>query len=133
MEKLSYSAIEANVLKGVGTAGNAVGKFIGSIPLVREVPVDEFLQDGGTHLKKSALDMEKDAVHRFASIGNPGTRMFMEKMDEIIQIYNRTEQICFDVRRYIYCQRSSPFNTQKADITGGLFMPLQIVEMTSQK
>ena len=40
LEKLSYSAIEANVLKGVGTAGNAVGKFIGSIPLVREVPVD---------------------------------------------------------------------------------------------
>lgn len=99
LEKLSYSAIEANVLKGVGTAGNAVGKFIGSIPLVREVPVDEFLQDGGTHLKKSALDMEKDAVHRFASIGNPGTRMFMEKMDEIIQIYNRTEQICFDDKK----------------------------------
>ena len=99
LEKLSYSAIEANVLKGVGTAGNAVGKFIGSIPLVREVPVDEFLQDGGTHLKKSALDMEKDAVHRFASIGNPGTRMFMEKMDEMIQIYNRTEQICFDDKK----------------------------------
>lgn len=99
LEKLSYSAIEANVLKGVGTAGNAVGKFIGSIPLVREVPVDEFLQDGGTHLKKSALDMEMDAVHRFASIGNPGTRMFMEKMDEMIQIYNRTEQICFDDKK----------------------------------
>ena len=99
LEKLSYSAIEANVLKGVGTAGNAVGKFIGSIPLVREVPVDEFLQDGGIHLKKSALDMEKDAAHRFASIGNPGTRMFMEKMDEMIQIYNRTEQICFDDKK----------------------------------
>ena len=88
-----------DIMESVGTAGNAVGKFIGSIPLVREVPVDEFLQDGGTHLKKSALDMEKDAVHRFASIGNPGTRMFMEKMDEIIQIYNRTEQICFDDKK----------------------------------
>ena len=88
-----------DIMESVGTAGNAVGKFIGSIPLVREVPVDEFLQDGGTHLKKSALDMEKDAVHRFASIGNPGTRMFMEKMDEMIQIYNRTEQICFDDKK----------------------------------
>ena len=91
LEKLSNSAVDANVMKGIGTAGNAVGKFIGSIPLVKEGPVDEFLQDSGTHLKKSALDMEKDAVHRFASIGNPGTRMFMEKMDEMIQIYNRTE------------------------------------------
>ena len=43
--------------------------------------------------------MEKDAVHRFASIGNPGTRMFMEKMDEMIQIYNRTELICFDDKK----------------------------------
>ena len=100
LEKLSYSAIEANVLKGSRRGEEiAVGKFIGSIPLVREVPVDEFLQDGGTHLKKSALDMEKDAVHRFASIGNPGTRMFMEKMDEMIQIYNRTEQICIDDKK----------------------------------
>ena len=99
LEKLSNSAVDANVVKGIGTAGNAVGKFIGSIPLVKEGPVDEFLQDGGTHLKKSALNMEKDAVHRFASIGNPGTRMFMEKMDEMIQIYNRTEQICFDDKK----------------------------------
>ena len=99
LEKLSNSAVDANVMKGIGTAGNAVGKFIGSIPLVKEGPVDEFLQDGGIHLKKSALDMEKDAVHRFASIGNPGTRMFMEKMDEMIQIYNRTEQICFDDKK----------------------------------
>lgn len=99
LEKLSNSAVDANVMKGIGTAGNAVGKFIGSIPLIKEGPVDEFLQDGGIHLKKSALDMEKDAVHRFASIGNPGTRMFMEKMDEMIQIYNRTEQICFDDKK----------------------------------
>ena len=99
LEKLSNSAVDANVMKGIGTAGNAVGKFIGSIPLVKEGPVDEFLQDGGIHLKKSALDMEKDAVHRFASIGNPGTRMFMEKMDEMIQIYNRTELICFDDKK----------------------------------
>lgn len=36
LEKLSNSAVDANVMKGIGTAGNAVGKFIGSIPLVKE-------------------------------------------------------------------------------------------------
>lgn len=104
LEKLSDSAVEANVLKGVGTAGNAFGKFIGSIPLVKEGTVDELLQDGGTHLKKKALNMEKDAVHKFSSIGNPGTRMFVEKMDEMIQIYNYTEHICFDDKK-IYAYR----------------------------
>ena len=29
LEKLSNSAVDANVMKGIGTAGNAVGKFIG--------------------------------------------------------------------------------------------------------
>lgn len=96
LEKIGGSALEANVLKGVGTAGKAVGKFIGSIPLIKEGPVDEFLQDSGAHIKKSAIDMEKEAVHRFASISNPGTRVFMDKMEDMIQIYNHTEQICFD-------------------------------------
>ena len=99
LEKIGSSALEANVLKGVGTAGKAVGKFIGSIPLIKEGPVDEFLQDGGAHIKKNAIDMEKEAVYRFASISNPGTRVFMDKMEDMIQIYNHTEQICFDDKR----------------------------------
>ena len=96
LEKIGGSALEANVLKGVGTAGKAVGKFIGSIPLIKEGPVDEFLQDSGAQIKKNAIDMEKEAVYRFASISNPGTHVFMDKMEDMIQIYNHTEQICFD-------------------------------------
>ncbi len=96
LEKLGGSAVEANVLKGIGTAGKAVGKFIGSIPLVKESPVDEFLQDGGTSLKKNAFGMEKKAVRQFATLNNSGTRVFVDKMEDMIQIYNHTERICFD-------------------------------------
>lgn len=96
LEKLGRSAVEANVLKGIGTAGKAVGKFIGSIPLVKEGPVDEFLQDGGANLKKNAIGMEKQAVHQFAALNNSGTYIFVNKMEDMIQIYNHTERICFD-------------------------------------
>lgn len=96
LEKLGRSAVEANVLKGIGTAGKAVGKFIGSIPLVKEGPVDEFLQDGGANLKKNAIGMEKQAVHQFAALSNSGTHIFVNKMEDMIQIYNHTERICFD-------------------------------------
>lgn len=99
LEKLGTSALEANLLKGVGTAGKAVGKFIGCIPLIKEGSVDEFLQDSGASLKKNAEGMEKNAVHRFAALNNPGTRVFIEKMEDMIQIYNHTEQICFDDKR----------------------------------
>lgn len=96
LEKLGGSAVETNVLKGIGTAGKAVGKFIGSIPLVKEGPVDEFLQNGGANLKKNAIGMEKQAVHQFAALNNSGTHIFVNKMEDMIQIYNHTERICFD-------------------------------------
>lgn len=96
LEKLGGFAVEAKVLKGIGTAGKAVGKFIGSIPLVKEGPVDEFLQDGGANLKKNAIGMEKQAVHQFAALNNSGTHIFVNKMEDMIQIYNHTERICFD-------------------------------------
>ena len=56
LEKLGNDRVEANVVKGIG---KAVGKWIGGIPLVKEGPVDEFLQDKGNLLHKNAIGMEK--------------------------------------------------------------------------
>ncbi len=96
LEKMGNCALEANVVKGLGTASKAVGKFIGNIPLVKEGRMDEFLQDKGANLKSNAIGMEKKFVGVFAAISNPGTGMVVEKMQDMIQIYNHTSQICFD-------------------------------------
>lgn len=96
LERLGAVGVEANIVKGIGTAGKAVGKFIGSIPLVKEGQVDEFLQDKGAHLKEKSVGMEKKAVKAFAVLANLGTGVLVEKMEDMIQIYNHTSQICFD-------------------------------------
>ena len=96
LEKMGNSALETNFVKGLGTAGKAVGKFIGSIPLVKEGPVDEFLQKKGAHLESNAIGMEKKSVWAFAALGNPGTGMLIEKMQDMVQIFNHTSQICLD-------------------------------------
>ena len=96
LEKLGAVGVEANIVKGIGTEGKAVGKFIGSIPLVKEGQVDEFLQDKGAHLKEKSVGMEKKVVKAFAVLANPGTGVLVEKMEDMIQIYNHTSQICFD-------------------------------------
>ena len=101
LEKLGESTVETNVLKGIGTAGKAVGKFIGSIPFVKEGPVDELLQDGGDNLKKNAIGIEKKAVQQFAALSNSGINVFVNKMEDMIRIYNHTERICFD-DKHIY-------------------------------
>lgn len=96
LEKMSTSSIETNVLKGIGCASKAVGKFIGNIPFIKEGPVDEFLQDSGSHLEGTASDINKDCIKSFAKINNPNTGVFIEKMKDLNQIYNHTTDICFD-------------------------------------
>ena len=96
LEQLGNGAIDAKLLKGVGTAGKSVGKFIGTVPQVSRGPVDELLQEGGARLTNKANRLEKRAVHKFAALGNPGTSTLTEQMNDMIQIYNHTERICID-------------------------------------
>lgn len=99
LEKMASVSVEANVMKGIGIASKAVGKFIGSIPVVKEKQVDEFLQDGGAHLKENAQNMQKNILESLATLHNPGTGVFMDKMEDMIQIYNHTDKICFDDKK----------------------------------
>ncbi len=96
LEKMGKAEIGVGVLKGIGNAGKAAGKFIGSIPVVKEGPVDEFLQDGGKSLTKTARNIESKTVKEFSSISNPGTGIFTDQLDQMIQIYAKTNKIAFD-------------------------------------
>lgn len=96
LEKLSNGSIEVNLLKGIGTAGNAVGKFIGSIPKIKDGQVDEFLQEKGGKLRLTASDISSDNIASFSNVSDPNTGVFMRKMAEMIRIYDKTTEICFD-------------------------------------
>ncbi|MBO6240532.1 MAG: hypothetical protein J6O61_06770 [Butyrivibrio sp.] len=96
LEKLSNGSIEVNLLKGIGIAGNAVGKFIGNIPKIKDGQVDEFLQEKGGKLRNTATDISKETIELFSKVSDPNTGIFMRKMAEMIQIYDKTTEICFD-------------------------------------
>lgn len=96
LEKMAAASLEANVLKGIGTATKTVGNIIGNIPLVKEGVVDEFLQDSGEHIKENGKGLQNSIIESFAILHNPGTGIFLEKMEDLIQIYNHTSQICVD-------------------------------------
>ena len=101
LEKLSGSSMEKQLLAGIGTAGKAVGTLIGNIPGIKQGPVDEFLVDQGSRMKKSAHSMQAQSIKEFAEISNPQTSVFVDRLEDIIRIYNHTDQICFD-RENIY-------------------------------
>lgn len=96
LERLSESSVETNLLKGVGAASKAMGKFIDSIPKIREGQVDEFLLESGAKMRENADRIERSVVESFAEISNPGVWIFVEKLNDMIQIYGRTSKICFD-------------------------------------
>lgn len=96
IDRMSGASIEANIVNGIGTAGKAIGNFIGGIPLIKESPVDEWLIEGGIHLKQTSQDMKKKVSARFEVISDAGTEVFIAKFEEMNQIYNYTSSICFD-------------------------------------
>ena len=101
LEKKSHASLGTNMLKGVGTTSHAVGKWIGSIPVIRDGLADEFLQNNGQRMKEKAEDIEKNTLGDFAAVSNPGTHVFAEKMTDLIRIYHHTKEICFD-REQVY-------------------------------
>ena len=99
LEQLSDSSIEINLLKGLGTASKAVGKVIEHIPVVKQGPIDELLQGSGSQINENAVQLERAVVKAFAEISNPGVGIFVEKMNDMAQIYGKTNEIYFDDKR----------------------------------
>ncbi len=96
LEGMEKSSVESNLLKGVSATSKAVGKFIGSIPKIKDGQIDERLQEAGEHVSDKAKTIETDSIAAFAEMSNPGTSLFTDKMDDLIFVYNQTTDICFD-------------------------------------
>lgn len=96
LERLGNAGAETAIAKRIASTGKTFGKFIGSIPVVKEGPVDEFLQEKGALLQNKANEREMKAISTFSALSNPGTRVFVNKMEDMIQIYNHTSSICVD-------------------------------------
>lgn len=96
LEGMEKSSVESNLLKGVSATSKAVGKFIGSIPKIKDGQLDERLQEAGNHVSDKVKSIETDSIAEFATMSNPGTSLFTDKMDDLIFVYNHTTDICFD-------------------------------------
>ena len=96
LERLSKSSVQKQIIKGLGSTGVAVGKIVEKIPLVEKGSVDEYLQKAGMSLKEDAEEMVERAIQKFSQVRDPGTGVFVDKLEDLIQIYNHTKEICFD-------------------------------------
>lgn len=96
LEKMGGASLETKVIKGLGSTIHFTRKLISNIPHGKEKKIDGFLQNKRDHLKNNEIGLEKKAVEAFSVIGNPDTGMLVEKMQDMVRIYNHTSKICFD-------------------------------------
>lgn len=85
-----------NLLKGLGTASDAVGKIISNVPKIKDQRIDEMLIETGEKAQRNAKDINKDILNSFSKVSDPNTRSLISILKDLDQIYNRTTEVCLD-------------------------------------
>ena len=93
LEKLTASSVEHHVLKGLGTAGKAVGNLIGNIPVIKNGQVDEWLIENGTNLEQSGENYGRKELKQFEAISDSGSSLFIENLSHMNRLFNQTQEI----------------------------------------
>ncbi|WP_394020390.1 hypothetical protein [Anaerococcus cruorum] len=92
LEDMGKSSIDTNIKKGIGTAGKKVGDFTDNIPLVKKSSISKNIVKS----KNKKIGNRDQNLKTFSVLSNPGTGPITRLMDDIIKIYNNTEDIIID-------------------------------------
>lgn len=96
IKRYSSESVETKVLAGIGNAGKALGKFIGSVPFLAQGPVDEWLQDNGEALLKGNDEKAQKVAALFSTEEKTGSEVFVDSIRNVALISNQTADVLFD-------------------------------------
>ena len=96
IKKYASESVETKVMAGIGNAGKALGKFIGSVPILAQGPVDEWLQESGEKLLKDNDEKTARVVTLFSGEEKVGCETFIDCIHNISRISNQTTDVLFD-------------------------------------
>ena len=86
-------SLESNVLSGLGSAGKAIGNLAEK---VKAKNVDTWLNEKGENLKQTGQNIKDNFLARFESIKESNSKPFINQIEKIDCIYNKTKDIYFD-------------------------------------
>ena len=96
IKRYSSESVETKVLAGIGNAGKALGKFIGSVPFLSQGPVDEWLLDNGEALLKGNDEKAQKVAALFSAEEKIGSEVFEDSIRKVAVISNQTMDVLFD-------------------------------------
>ena len=93
VKKNANKSLEGNVLSGLGSAGKAIGNLAEKVKIKN---VDNWLNEKGDNLKRSAQNIKDDFATKFDDIKESNSRLFINQIEKVDCIYNKTKEIYFD-------------------------------------
>lgn len=93
VKKNANKSLEGNVLSGLGSAGKAIGNLAEKVKIKN---VDNWLNEKGDNLKQSGQNIKDDFITKFDDIKESKSRPFINQIEKVDCIYNKTKEIYFD-------------------------------------
>lgn len=93
VKKNANKSLEGNVLSGLGTAGKTIGNLAEKVKIKN---VDNWLNEKGDTLKQSGQNIKDDFATKFDDMKESNSRPFINQIEKVDCIYNKTKEIYFD-------------------------------------
>ena len=93
VKKNANKSLEGNVLSGLGSAGKAIGNLAEKVKIKN---VDSWLNEKGDNLKRSGQNIKDDFATKFDDMKESNSRPFINQIEKVDCIYNKTKEIYFD-------------------------------------
>ena len=109
VKKNANKSLEGNVLSGLGSAGKAIGNLAEKVKIKN---VDNWLNEKGDNLKQSGQNIKDDFATKFDDIKESNSRPFINQIEKVDCIYNKTKEIYFD-KENIYLEMKEIYHKIK--------------------
>lgn len=93
VKKNANKSLEGNVLSGLGNAGKTIGNLAEKVKIKN---VDNWLNEKGDTLKQSGQNIKDDFATKFDDMKESNSRPFINQIEKVNCIYNKTKEIYFD-------------------------------------
>lgn len=93
IKKNANKSLEGNVLSGLGSVGKAIGNLAEKVKIKN---VNNWLNEKGDNLKQSGQKIKNDFATKFDDMKESKSRSFINQIEKVNCIYNKTKEIYFD-------------------------------------
>ena len=92
-QKNADKSLEGNVLSGLGNAGKAIGNLAEKVKVKN---VDSWLNEKSKNLTEAGQNIKENFIIKFEELKNSNSKSFINQIEKIDLIYNKTKEIYFD-------------------------------------